>query len=169
MLFWRGEGPYWRGEGPYCTANEGLVRIQCCQLLAKLSSQSGGKIRPLRKKSGPTKFDFLKHLGWWKFCYLCLRAWEKYNISLICTKLERIRGEKLIFKNLGPFSSFCTKLAKNSAAALSGRSTFYSTLFESCGWTIGQLATLRFHYKYLVPIYVFPEMKLGSLPISKTE
>jgi hypothetical protein len=26
---------------------------QCCQLLAKLSGKSRGKIRPLRKKSGP--------------------------------------------------------------------------------------------------------------------
>jgi hypothetical protein len=28
---------------------------------------------------------------------------------------------------------------------------------------------VRIQYKYLVPIYVFPEMKLGSLLISNTE
>ncbi len=31
--------------------------------------------------------------------------WAKQNISLICTELERIRGEKLIFKKFGPFSA----------------------------------------------------------------
>jgi hypothetical protein len=37
---------------------------------------------------------------------------------------------------------FLYKIGKNSAAALSGHSTFYSALVELCGKTIGQLATL---------------------------
>jgi hypothetical protein len=37
---------------------------QCCHLLAKLSGQSGGKIRPLRKKSGPRlNLTFSRDLG----------------------------------------------------------------------------------------------------------
>ncbi len=59
------------------------------------------------------------------FC-VCVPRKEKYNISLICTELERIR-EKLIFMKLCPFS---TKIGQNSAAALSGRSTFYSALLK---------------------------------------
>jgi hypothetical protein len=41
--------------------------------------------------SGPLlNFTFLRHLVWWIFCYLCLRAQEKrYNISIfLCTEIE---------------------------------------------------------------------------------
>ncbi len=73
---------------------------QCCQLLAKLSGQSNGKIRLLRKKFGPLiNLTFWRHLGWVKILLFVSSA-------LICTELERIRGEKQIFKNLGPFSAF---------------------------------------------------------------
>ncbi len=77
------------------------------------NSAAEKKIRPL------SKFDLCRLLVRLKFCYLCLRAWEKCNISLICTKLERTRGEKLIFKKCGPFSAlFYTKSAKICPAAL---------------------------------------------------
>jgi hypothetical protein len=40
--------------------------LQCCQLLGKISGQFGGKIRPLRKESGPSLiFTFLKAF-WFK-------------------------------------------------------------------------------------------------------
>jgi hypothetical protein len=75
--------------------------------LDKPFRQSSGKIRPLRKKSGPQlNLTFWRHLGRWKFCYLCLYAWKKYNISLICcTELERISGKKQSFKKFGHFSA----------------------------------------------------------------
>jgi hypothetical protein len=38
---------------------------------------------------------------------------------------------------------FLFEIGRNSAAELSGRSTFYSAIFDSCGRTIGQLATLK--------------------------
>ncbi|MFN9902277.1 MAG: hypothetical protein ACK55Z_26550, partial [bacterium] len=60
------------------------------------------KIRP------PTKFDFLKGI-----CFLWRRAWKKYNISFICTELEIIRGEKLIFQNFGPFSALSVQSRPN--------------------------------------------------------
>jgi hypothetical protein len=60
------------------------------------------------------------------------------DISLICTELDRIRGEKLIFKKFGPFSA----LSVQNRPKLDG-SFFHSVLFEFCGRTIGQLATLN--------------------------
>jgi hypothetical protein len=53
--------------------------------------------------------------------------------------MRKIR-EKLIFMNFGPL---LYKIGQNSAAALSGCSSFYSALFELCGRKIGQLATLQ--------------------------
>ncbi len=80
---------------------------QCCQLLAKLAGQSGRKIQPPKKMPALSWIWLFEGFcrGWWKFCYLCLRGWEKYNISWNVTELERIRGEKLIFKKFGPFSA----------------------------------------------------------------
>ncbi len=61
---------------------------------------------------------------------------------LICKELERLIGEKQkVQPHFGPFYK---KIGQNSAAALFGRSTFYMALFELCGRTIGQLATLSY-------------------------
>jgi hypothetical protein len=90
-----------------------------CQLLGK-NSAAEKKNRPL------LNLTFWRHLGWWKFCYFRLRAWEKY-----------------ILGNSAPLRPFLYKIGLNSAAVLSGRSTFYSALFWVilCGRTIGLLAT----------------------------
>jgi hypothetical protein len=54
---------------------EYMYHVQYCQLLAKLSGKSDGKIRLLRKKFGSLlNLNFWRHLGWWKFCYLCRGA-----------------------------------------------------------------------------------------------
>ncbi len=60
LLGWMGEG----GVGVVLTQGVGCwyglmseLTYQCCQLLANLPIQSGGKILPVRKKSGPN-FDF---------------------------------------------------------------------------------------------------------------
>ncbi len=95
-----------RGSAPTSAGEVG--KTQCCQLLAKLSGQSGGKIRPLWKKFGPLlNLTFWRHLGWWmmKILLSVPTCPGKYNISLICTELERVRGEKLNFKKFGPFSA----------------------------------------------------------------
>jgi hypothetical protein len=49
--------------------------------------------------------------------------------SLIFTELERITGEKQIFKKCGPF---CTKFGRSFC-----RSTFYFALLELCVWAVG--------------------------------
>ncbi len=96
------------GLGSYIS-RRGRGKTQCCQLWAKLSGQSGGRIRSLRKKSGPLlNLTFWRRLSWWMMKILlsvstCL---GKYNISVICTELERVRGEKLIFKKFGSFQPF---------------------------------------------------------------
>jgi hypothetical protein len=64
------------------------------------NSAAEKKIRPT------TKFNFLKAFGWMKVLFfLCLGALEKFNISLMCTELERVRGENLIFQKLCPISA----------------------------------------------------------------
>ncbi len=84
------------------------------------------KFRSLRKYSGHLlNLTLWRYLGRWKFCYLCLRAWEKCDIYLIYTKLERIRGEKQIFKKFAHFRPFLCKIGQNLTAALSYRSTFF--------------------------------------------
>jgi hypothetical protein len=65
-----------------------------------------------------------------------------YIISCIHTELEIIGVEKQIFKKFRLFSTLSVKIGQNSAATLSGRSTYYSALFELCGRTISQLATM---------------------------
>jgi hypothetical protein len=67
---------------------------------------------------------------------------EKYKIFLICTGLERIRGEKQTFLKFGPFSSLSVPNKPNFGHSLSGPSNFYSALFDLCGRTVGQLATV---------------------------
>jgi hypothetical protein len=48
----------------------------------------------------------LKAFGWMKIlCFLCLGALEKFNIFLMCTELERVREENLIFQKLCPISA----------------------------------------------------------------
>ncbi len=106
---------------------------QCCQLLAKLSGQSGGKIRPLRKPIlALTKFYFFKAFGLLDFLlFVSTCPGKKYNISIFLW-FHRNRGK------------ICTEPAKirpqHCLAALF--SSFYSALFRLCGRTIGQLATL---------------------------
>jgi hypothetical protein len=39
------------------------------------------------------------------FCVILRWTVQYFNISLICTELERIRGEKVIFQKFYPFSS----------------------------------------------------------------
>jgi hypothetical protein len=64
------------------------------------NSAAEKKIRPT------TKFNFLKAFGWMKIlCFLCLGALEKFNIFLMCTELERVREENLIFQKLCPISA----------------------------------------------------------------
>jgi hypothetical protein len=57
---------------------------------------------------------------------------KSLKISLICTELGRIRGEKQIFKKFSSFLAL-SAISQNSAAALFGRSTFYSTLVSYVG------------------------------------
>ncbi len=81
----------------------------------------GKTFRPVRrknlaaeKKSGPLlNLVFWRHFGWWKFCYLCLCVLEKSNIIFICPELERLRGEKQIFKKMGPFSALSSQNRPN--------------------------------------------------------
>ncbi len=119
----RMESAYWSPSNDSVVSNEDSTsrtfhRTTSAQVSAAVLPTRGKPFRPvllLRKKSGPLlKLTFWKHLGRWKFCYVCLCACEKYNISLICTELEKIRGEKLIFKKFGPFRPclYRTKSAK---------------------------------------------------------
>jgi hypothetical protein len=68
--------------------------------------------------------------------------------------LHRIRENKRKITNIlevrSLFGSFCTKSAKILPQLVSGRSTFYSALFELCGRTIGQLATLEILCSFFV-------------------
>ena len=84
--------------------------------LDKPFRQSSGKIRPLRKKSGPQlNLTFWRHLGRWKFCYLCLYAWKKYNISLICcTELERISGKNKVLRSSATFRPSLYKIGQSA-------------------------------------------------------
>ncbi len=110
-----------------------VYKKQGRQLLAKLSSQSGWKIRL------QLNLTFWRHFGGWKFGFLWLRAWEKYNIFY----LQRIRNNKrrkTNFLKFGPFSVQSRPKFGRSSAAVSGCS-FYLALFKLCGRTIGQLAT----------------------------
>jgi hypothetical protein len=67
------------------------------------------------------------------------------KISCTFLEVECLRvGDQIFWKIrpfFGPFSALFFKIGQNSAAGLSGRSTFYSALFDLRGRTIGQLAT----------------------------
>ncbi len=114
-------------------------------LRSKLSGQFGGKIRPQRKKSGhPLNLAFRRHLGWSKFCYSCLLTWEKYNISLICTELYIIKVEKLIFKKFDPFSALSVQNRQKFGRSFGWQFYFlFGPIFQKCGRTMSQLATLQ--------------------------
>jgi hypothetical protein len=97
------------GSDPTSAGEVGKTQqIKCCQLLAKLSGQSGGKIRQLKKKSDSLlNLTFLKAFGliYDEILLSVSTCLGKYNNSLICTELERVRGEKLIFKKFRTFSA----------------------------------------------------------------
>jgi hypothetical protein len=94
--------------------------------LAENSGQIGGKIRPLRHKSGPFLIStFSMHLGLRKRSSVFIEV-GKYNISRIYLELERVRGEKHTF----------------TAADLFSPASLFAASFELYGRTIGQLATL---------------------------
>ncbi len=89
------------------------------------------KIRP------PTYLTFWRHLGRWKFCFLWLPAWEKYkNFFLICTEVERIRGEKLTFRRFGPLSALSVQIRPELclAALLFIRPFLSYAAEESASW-----------------------------------
>jgi hypothetical protein len=66
----------------------------------------GKTFRPFRQKNSvaekkirpPT--NFLTGFEMMTIFYLCLGAWKKFKISLICIELERIKGEKLSALNV---------------------------------------------------------------------
>jgi hypothetical protein len=104
---------------------------ECCQLLAKFSGQSEGKFG--RGKKIRTLFNltyFLKAFGRLKICFLCLRALGKVSHILICTELDRIRGEKTIFKKFSPLFALSVQIGQKFIRSRLGRSNFYSALFE---------------------------------------
>ncbi len=102
-------------------------------LLAKLSGKSDRKIRSPRKKiKSPTKFDFLNAFGLMKILLSVSMCLGKFKISLICTELERIRGEKQFFKKFSSFLALSV-ISQNSAATLFGCARFYSTLVSYVG------------------------------------
>jgi hypothetical protein len=66
--------------------------------MAKHSGQSGRKILPRRKKN-PASYQLclLEGILADEDLVICVKYLGKYATSLICTELERIKGEKLIF------------------------------------------------------------------------
>ncbi len=88
------------------------------------------------KISGPLQnLAFWRHLAWWKFCYLCLRAREKYNISLICTELDGIKGDNFILRNPASFWPFLSKIENRPKFGRSFVPPLYYFLFGSF-WVI---------------------------------
>jgi hypothetical protein len=105
--------------------------------------------RPIQKKnsaaeeknSAPSNFPLLKEF------------WLKINTIFVCVSgkiivwdfsiIREDKRKETILLKFGPFSALFDKSGKNSAAELSGRSTFYSFIFDLCGLTIGPMATLR--------------------------
>ncbi len=80
-----------------------VYKKQCCQLLAKLSCQSGWKIRLL------PNLTFWRHLGGWKFCFFVAKCQGKV---LICRELERISCVRPLFL----FGSFLSYVTEQSAS-----------------------------------------------------
>ncbi len=114
---------------------------QVLQSLGRTFRPVLGKIRPLRKKSGP-----LNYLNFWR--HLDLR--KKLSVSLCVAKvsyffdfpeLQKIRGRKQSFKKFNPgsahFRPFLYKIDQNSVADV----YFLFGPFCVCGRTIRQLAT----------------------------
>ncbi len=119
-------------KSPHSPGN-GAYR-QCCQLFAELYGQSRRKIQPLKKEIRfHSSFHFLKEFRLKKDTIFSVRMGKYISRTFL-----RIKVGKHFF-NFGPFS---LKIGKNSAADLSGRTTFYSALFDLCSRKIGQLATL---------------------------
>ena len=112
----------------------------------------GEKFGRWEKNRPLLNLTFWRHLGWWKFCYFRLRAWEKY-----------------ILGNSAPLRPFLYKIGLNSAAVLFGRSTFYSALFWVIlyGRTIGQLATATLHWVHYSCTH-WPQPQVVSLPTEST-
>jgi hypothetical protein len=67
------------------------------------------------------------------------------KIKIFLEQLPRIRGyeERNNFAKILPLFSLFVQICQNSAAELSGHSTFYSALFDLYGKTISRLATLK--------------------------
>ncbi len=78
---------------------------------------------------------------------MSMRILKTYNISRTFLDLERIRGENKFSRCSASFQLF---LYTNSAANLSGCSTFCLASFEICGRTISQLVTLMTEFRNLV-------------------
>ncbi len=111
----------------------------------ELFGQSRRKIRPLRKKIwSSSNFKFLKEFGLKKH-YFCLCEWENFlDFSRI---RENMRRETIFFEVqplFGPFSSKSAKIRKIRFGRRFVRPLhFLFGLFDLCGRTIGQLATLN--------------------------
>jgi hypothetical protein len=77
----------------------------------------------------PTKFEFLKAFGLMKILLSVSRCLGKVSYFF---DLHRISEDKRN-TNFYEVRPLLYKIGQNSAAALSGHSTFYSALFELCG------------------------------------
>ena len=123
-----------------------VYRVQCslynqsCQLSVELYGQLGGKFSRKGKNSAPwLRHLYLKHKN-----YLCLCQWQKYVIfwtylALEWTKRLHFQEVRLLF---GPVPKSAKIPNFGSRFVRQLHFTFYSALFDSCGRTIGQLATL---------------------------
>jgi hypothetical protein len=114
--------------------------------LQNFSASPEEKFGRLKEKMrSPSNFNFLNKFGPKKH-YFCLCEWG-YFFDFPRIR-ENMRGENNFYKVRILFGPFLFKVVQNSAADLLGRSTFYSALFDLCGRTIGQLATLMMKITY---------------------
>jgi hypothetical protein len=94
--------------------------------LVEVSGQSGEKIRPLGNKILPLFYlNFLKACGVKNLKnYLCLYAWQKYNISRFTYRIKENKRRKTNLEEVRPLiGSFCNKISRNSAADGSSRAS----------------------------------------------
>jgi hypothetical protein len=89
----RGSEIWWTLDG--CEGIDGVthrdpdekseVTVEFTVKISPVLPTLGNTFRPVRRKNSALLLKWLFE-GCWKFCYLCLSFWEKYNISLICTE-----------------------------------------------------------------------------------
>ncbi len=122
----------------------------------------GKTFRPVRRKNSaaekiirsPTKFDFLMAFGRIKILFLWLRAWEKYNISLICTEFHRKnKRRKTIFSEVDPFC----------ALSVQTRPKFVRSFVRPLYFLLGPFSVMRPNNRPVATLQLITSVSTGSI------